>query len=112
MDLIQFEIQIRQSLIELSYVKRITIIRRTPISIKGLIDLENNYKIVAFYNQPFSIISFSLLCENERIYGIDLDNRIGWHIHPEENPNYHKPTNAKSISEILILIGEVYCNRN
>jgi hypothetical protein len=31
-------------------------------------------------------LSFTLLFQNERIWGLDKDNRIGWHIHPFISP--------------------------
>jgi hypothetical protein len=32
-----------------------------------------------------------LLFQNERIWGLDKDNRIGWHIHPFISPAWSKP---------------------
>jgi hypothetical protein len=111
MDLSQFEAQLRSALSGYSYIQNIYIFRRTPISLKGIIVLDEKYEIIVFYNSTFSIISFSLIFEKNRVFGIDTDSRIGWHIHPEENPNSHKSVSEKSIAEIIAIIDKIYCKR-
>ncbi len=108
MDLVQFETELRNELDSLSYIKNISLKRRTAISIKGIIGLKKNYRLVVFFNKPFNIISFSLLYKNQRIFGIDRDNRIGWHIHPQSNPDSHERINEKSVSEIIVIFDEFY----
>ncbi len=107
MDLIQFETELRNELQLIPYVTQIDIKKRTPISLRGLIGLQKNYELTVFFNETFYIISFSLIFKDKRIWGIDRDNRIGWHKHPFENPELHEPINKMSIAEIITAFNEV-----
>ncbi len=101
MDLIEFEKILRNSLSNLSYIKNVKIKQRTEISLEGIINLKNNYKLKIFFNEVYYIISFNLIKNNKRIWAIDRDNRIKWHLHPIYSANIHKKINAMSIPEII-----------
>lgn len=110
MDIIRFEVEIRHFANNDPNVKGIVLLRSTPVSLKALIYLQNGYSIIIFYNQSFSIYSFSLIYQNHRMFGIDCDNRIGWHIHPLNNPDSHIATGEKTLKEIFGIILEIYQN--
>jgi hypothetical protein len=42
-----------------------------------------------------------LLYLDDRIWNLDKDNRVGWHIHPLENTKLHEPIEPKSVKEIV-----------
>lgn len=107
MDLKQFEAELREAIKPLSYVTEVEIKRRTEISLQGLIGLWKNYRLSVFFNESFYIISFSLIFRNKRIWAIDRDNRVGWHIHPIENSNAHEPIDEMTIKQIVEAFDEV-----
>ncbi len=107
MDLATFESELRSELSKLEYVTSIAIKQRTPISLSGLIGLKKNYSLSVFYNQLYVIISFSLIYQNNRVWGLDRDNRIGWHIHPIENPDNHVKIKDMKIGEIIFTVRDV-----
>jgi len=108
MDLITFEKILEAESAKFEYVTSIEIKQRTPISLSGSIGFTKNYSLAVFYNQLFDIFSFSLIYQNNRVWGLDKDNRIGWHIHPVENPNNHIETSEKTINEIISIVNEVF----
>ncbi len=110
MELDKFEAELRLFAKNDSNVTGIIFTRTTLVSLKALIYLQHGYSIVVFYNQSFSIYSFSLIYQNQRMFGIDRDNRIGWHIHPFDNSDIHLPTDEKSPKEIFGIILEIYQN--
>lgn len=57
-----------------------------------------------FFNQKTGTIAFALISGQKRLWGVDRDNRRGWHLHPVENPNTHIPIEPLSISEIIQML--------
>ena len=101
MDIKKFESELRTELTKLLYVLDIKITRKTEISIKALIGLKKKYKLSVFYNETFYVISFSLIFQNQRIWAIDRDNRIGWHRHPLKNSSDHEAIEEMTINSII-----------
>lgn len=85
----------------IDYVTDIVILNQTPTSIKVRIDLFTNKYIIVYYNAYRKTQSFSLMQSNKRIWGLDFDNRIGWHEHPVNNPDSHLKTNKVNINDFL-----------
>ena len=108
MDLKQFEAEVRDCIGKLNYVSKIEIKQRTEISLQGTINFQNGYQLRVFYNEAFSVISFSLLIKNKRIWAIDRDNRISWHTHTYPSPNEHLLISEMTIDEIIITMDDVY----
>lgn len=101
----QFEVELRSALQNLDFVESISFSYNTEMSVKGRVILQKNYILEVRFTemgQKYSFtLSFTLLLNNERIWGLDKDNRIGWHIHPLDNPKAHEPIEPKSVSEII-----------
>jgi hypothetical protein len=57
-----------------------------------------------YFNETTGTIAFALISNQQRIWGIDFDNRRGWHLHPVENPAEHVAINPLTVSEILLLL--------
>ena len=110
----QFEIELQSALQQLDYVVSIYLYQISENSIKGKVTLRKSYTLeVRFteFEQEFNFtLSFTLLYNDERIWGLDKDNRIGWHIHPIGNPKDHEPIQPKSISEIISIF-ESMCSQ-
>ncbi len=112
MDLIKFEEILRYSLSSLPYIQHINIKQRTEISLQGTIDLKENYQLNIFFNEVYNIMSFSLIYRKKRIWAIDRDNRIGWHLHQKYEADKHEIINSMTIPQIIIeldnLMKEIY----
>jgi hypothetical protein len=101
MDLADFESLLRKELARLYCICDIQIKQRTLISLYATIKLEKAYKLAVFYNHHFNILSFSLVYENKRIWGLDRDNRIGWHVHPLGNAENHEKIVERKLPAII-----------
>ena len=54
-----------------------------------------------YFNEATGTTAFALIEHNRRIWGIDFDNRRGWHMHPLEDPTQHLPIAPQSIEDIV-----------
>ena len=57
-----------------------------------------------YFNETTGTIAFALISDQQRIWGVDYDNRRGWHLHPVENPAEHMVIAPLSISDIVLLL--------
>ncbi len=64
-----------------------TVIKATPTSMTIRVYLVNKLFIDVFYNEVTSKTSYTLIENEQRIFG--ADNTGGWHLHPFENPTIH-----------------------
>ena len=108
MELAKFEANLRASIESISDVRDLVVSKRTPVSLKASIILESGFSIAVFFNAAFTIQSFSLIHQSKRVFGIDCDNRIGWHIHPEDNPDSYVLTQERQLPEIMAMIILIY----
>jgi hypothetical protein len=109
MDLQEFEQILKMALSALSYITEISIVQRTEVSLSGKIGLKKqDYELHLFYNQQVYALQFALIYEKQRIWGLDKDSRIGWHIHPLNNVNVHQEIPQKNIAEIIAIFDAVY----
>ena len=56
-------------------------------------------------------MAFDLIEKQQRIWGIDYDNRRGWHMHPAGNPAEHTGIDALPVSEIVARLEGVLLKR-
>ena len=56
-----------------------------------------------YFNVATGTLAIALIQKQQRIWGIDYDNRRGWHMHPLGVSQGHQPIAAQSISEIVSL---------
>ena len=54
-----------------------------------------------YFNEVTGTIAFALIEQRQRIWGIDCDNRRGWHKHPVQDPTQHVKIDPMSIREII-----------
>lgn len=105
MDIRQFQAELTSALSRLDYVQSIDFWLEEESFIKGKVFLKRNYILevrFSIYDRLYSYtLSFALIFENDRIWGLDKDNKIGWHVHPLNNPEIHDPITEKSVSEII-----------
>ena len=88
---------------KLDYIESIQLEEVDEFSVKGSAYITKNYILIIRFKDFHGKIplSFSLLYKNERIWGLDKDNKIGWHIHPLNNTSIHQTIEPKTIEEIL-----------
>lgn len=70
-----------------------------PIRLKARYHIGASLFIDIFYAIRTQKISFAVVQERERLFGID--NLGGWHCHPLGKPEDHKPIDEPSIEEIV-----------
>lgn len=56
--------------------------------------------VEVFYNTATDRTAFALILEDERVYGKD-NAKIGWHVHPVDDPQAHRPCTPVSFEELL-----------
>lgn len=54
-----------------------------------------------YFNEVTGTIAFAFIQQQQRIWGIDYDNRRGWHKHPLQDPTQHVPISPLSVQEII-----------
>lgn len=112
MDIPQFQDELVRTLSNLDYVESVEIYQVNEVILKGKVLLKRNYRLeirFSLYEKRFSYtLSFTLLLENERIWGLDRDNKIGWHVHPLGNVETHESIEEKSVSEIVNIFNSVF----
>jgi hypothetical protein len=101
MDLDAFEKELRKELSLINFVIDIEFKQRTPISLSGIVRIQKDYFLSIFCIVAFNIMSFSLIYRKSRIWAIDRDNRIGWHIHPLNNSENHEILTEQTIKNII-----------
>lgn len=60
-----------------------------------------------YYNAVTGTIAFALIEKQQRIWGVDYDNRRGWHLHPADNPTVHVESDPLSVSDIVACLQDV-----
>lgn len=58
-----------------------------------------------YFNAVTGTMAFALIQQQKRIWGIDYDNRRGWHLHPLGITQRHQQIAAQSIDDIMHLFG-------
>ncbi len=101
----KFKQKLLIALSNLEYVEKVDIFEVSERYTKGNIYLKKSYILAvrfSYFSETLDFtLSFSLLYKNERIWGLDKDNKIGWHIHPLNDTSIHQAIEAKTIEEIL-----------
>lgn len=69
--------------------------------IRGQAVISDRRFLQFFYNSRTGTLAFALIDGDARVWGIDFDNRQGWHLHPIDAPNLHLPLRAKTVAEIF-----------
>ena len=64
-----------------------------------------------YFNAVTGTIAFALIEKQQRIWGLDYDNRRGWHLHPVDNPKDHVRMDAMSVSDIVTQLRDVLLKR-
>ncbi len=64
-----------------------------------------------YFNESTGTTAFALIENGGRIWGIDFDNRRGWHYHPMNDVHRHESIAPLSVGEIIEQLGRDWANR-
>jgi len=64
-----------------------------------------------YFNEVTGTIAFALIEKRQRIWGIDYDNRRGWHLHPADNPTDHVGIEPLSVLDIVARLQDILLKR-
>ena len=110
MEVNQFLLELENHLALLEFVEQISTVQRSTTYLKIKVTLKPKGFLNIWYNSIRRTQSFSLVLENSRKWGLDYDNRIGWHEHPPTNPDSHISTKSHTIPEIVKKLQKVWNN--
>lgn len=103
MDVKSFVDQILRGLSASHHVLDTAITAEGPI-VDGYGFISENLYLHFYFNEITATVAFALIQDQQRIWGIDYDNRCGWHMHPLGAPETHEPIAGRSIGGILDLL--------
>lgn len=107
MELNEFTRQLESHLRDLPFVESWTI-ERANTFVKIRVVLKRKSFLHVFYNARIRIQSFALVVNEERIWGLDRDNRLGWHEHPLGNPEKHLSIEEPDLAYIIQRLVDVW----
>ena len=111
MDSHQFANELLQSLTDIALFDRVALHSEGPI-VEGRAFLEDRAGLFLrfYYNSQTGTLAFALIEDEQRIWGIDFDNRRGWHLHPLSDPTEHKTIPSMSVRDIIVSLGTALTN--
>jgi hypothetical protein len=111
MDSRQFANDLLQSLTDIALFDQVALHSEGPI-VEGRAFIEDAAGLFLrfYYNSQTGTLAFALIENEQRIWGIDFDNRRGWHLHPVNDPTEHKTIPSMSVREIIITLGTALTN--
>lgn len=111
----EFERQIRTEFAKLDYLdsQNINIIDSNQDFLIGEAYLQKKYYLKFEYKRMLYTFSFALIYElkeenDKRIWGLDKDNRIGWHLHPIHEIEKHEPIPEQTVEQIIFLFDQAW----
>jgi hypothetical protein len=106
MEVNNFAAELLHALADTKLFERVDINTEGPI-VNGHIYVQDKIFVRFYFNQDTQTIAFALIKEKQRIWGIDRDNRRGWHVHPDHDPTSHFEIEPLSVSEIVAQLRDV-----
>jgi hypothetical protein len=100
MDVRTFAEELLRALADTGLFQRVALQTEGPIA-NGYAHVREELFVHFYFNEVTGTIAFALIEKQRRIWGIDHDNRRGWHLHPVENPASHVRINPLSLSDIV-----------
>jgi hypothetical protein len=109
MDVQTFVSELLLALADAELFERVDVSTEGPI-VKGHAYVRTDFFVRFFFNQHTQTVAFALIEDGQRIWGMDRDNRRGWHLHPVDNPTDHIAIDPLSVSEIVARLRDVLGN--
>lgn len=106
MDVRTFAADLLHALADTGLFERVDLSTEGPI-VDGYAYVRDDLFVRFYFNQRTQTIAFALIEGEERVWGIDRDNRRGWHLHPADNPANHIAIEPLSVSDIVARLRDV-----
>lgn len=103
----EFSQRIVQLLSALPYISNISISPGRH-QIKGQATLEQEYTLFFSYHELSFKLTFALIAEQGRIWGLDKHPPLGWHRHPLHSTEQHQAIPPRTLEEIVEEIDRVF----
>jgi hypothetical protein len=113
MDVRRFADELLAALAVTGLFERMSLQTEGPIaSGRAYLRSQEDQFLRVYFNETTGTIAFALISNQQRIWGVDYDNRRGWHLHPVENPADHVAIEPPSIAEIVLLLNEALSGKD
>jgi hypothetical protein len=96
----EFKRSLEKSLQQLNFVSSYRL-KIEELVVDGELFIECNCFVKIRFTENWLTFSFALIIDNQRIWAIDKDNRLGWHRHPMNQVQIHESIAAQTIEEIV-----------
>jgi hypothetical protein len=106
MDVKEFVDELLGALADTGLFERVALRAEGPI-VNGLAHVRDDLFARFYFNESSGTIAFALIEKQQRIWGIDYDNRRGWHLHPAHDPAHHVGIDPLSVSDIVLRLQTV-----
>ncbi|MDY7080704.1 MAG: hypothetical protein SXV54_27805 [Chloroflexota bacterium] len=110
MDVRAFADELLRALADTGLFERVALQAEGPIA-SGRAHVSEELFVRFHFNAVTGTIAFALIEEQRRIWGIDYDNRRGWHLHPADDPAEHVQIAPLSVSDIVARLQSVFLER-
>jgi hypothetical protein len=109
MDVKGFAEALLRALTDTGLFERVALQTEGPVA-HGMAYVREGLFLRFYCNQISGTMAFALIAGQERVWGIDYDNRRGWHLHPKENPSSHVRIDALTVQEVVTRLQTVLLN--
>lgn len=110
MDVKTFADELLRALADTGLFARVALRTEGPVA-SGYAYVHEGLFVRFYFNEITGTIAFALIEEQQRIWGIDYDNRRGWHLHPADAPTSHVGINPLSVPDIVGYLQKVLLRR-
>ena len=100
MDVREFAEELLRALASTELFGRVALQTEGPIA-QGYAYTQGTRYLRFYFNEMTGTIAFALIDGQQRMWGIDYDNRRGWHLHPADAPTEHIEIAMVSVADII-----------
>ena len=112
MDVKRFVDELLSALAGTERFSQITLQAEGPIvSGYAYVQGDADFFLRVYFNEVTGTIAFALIDKQQRIWGIDYDNRREWHLHPVKNPVEHVQIDPLTVPDIIARLQDVLSAR-
>lgn len=110
MDVRAFVEELLDALAGTGLFERVAVQTEGPVA-NGYASIHEDLFLRFYFNEVTGTMAFALIEAQQRIWGLDFDNRRGWHVHPIENPTDHVAVNPTTVTEIIARLHDLLVRR-
>jgi hypothetical protein len=106
MDVRTFANELLRALADTGLFERVALQTEGPVA-HGRAYVREDLFLRFYFNEVTGTIAFALIGKQQRMWGIDYDNRRGWHLHPADSPRDHIRIAPLSVSNIVARVQDI-----